>query len=174
MSLPTDEFARLFMQHQQAMLRYIRSFVPSPHDAEEVLQETAAALWKKAEAYDPERPFLGWALRFALYEVRTFQRKNRARAICLDEDMLDVLAAERKEMSVLLEDRRSALSHCLKNLSAEQQRMIVERYYHKRSVQDMAAASRDSATALYKAFKRLRWKLFVCINRTTEADGVPG
>ena len=173
MSLPADEFARLYVQNQHAILRYVRSFVPSPHDAEEVLQETAAALWKKADSYDPDRPFIGWALRFALYEVRTFQRKNRTRAICLGDEMLDVLAAEREEMDSLLRDRRRALTSCLQKLSTEQQQLIVERYYHRKSVQDMAAATSDSPTRLYKVFRRLRWKLFVCVNRAVEMDGAP-
>ena len=168
MALAPDDFAREFMQHQHAILRYIRSFVPSPHDAEEVLQETAAALWKKSENYDPARPFLGWALRFALYECRTFQRKNRRTAICADDAFMDVLAAEREENSDLLEERRLALRSCVSKLKPEQQRMIVERYYHKRTVQDMAASTGDSATRLYKAFRRLRWKLYTCISHNVD------
>ena len=173
MSLPPDDFAREFMRHQAAILRYIRSFVPSPHDAEEVLQETAAALWKKAESYDPSRPFLGWALRFALYECRNFQRRNRRRSVCMDEEILDLLAQERDDSSSLLEARRHALRSCLQKLSPSQQNMILERYYHGRSVQDMAATARDSATRLYKAFRRLRWRLYVCISRNLDQEGAP-
>jgi DNA-directed RNA polymerase specialized sigma24 family protein len=40
-----DQFLRLFVQAEPALLRAIMSLVPNQADARDVLQETAAVLW---------------------------------------------------------------------------------------------------------------------------------
>jgi RNA polymerase sigma-70 factor, ECF subfamily len=44
----------------------VAPLVPNVADAEDIVQQTAIALWEKFDAYDPAQPFTPWACRFAL------------------------------------------------------------------------------------------------------------
>jgi RNA polymerase sigma-70 factor (ECF subfamily) len=70
-------FVRLLLQHQNDLLRDILPLVGFLDDAQDVLQETAAALWRKFGNYDTSRPFLPWAKPFAHHEVLMCLRKRR-------------------------------------------------------------------------------------------------
>ena len=62
---PQSRFIQLFTSHEKQIYRYILSLMPHSQDAQDVLQETAIALYNKIEDYDPTRPFAPWAFRFA-------------------------------------------------------------------------------------------------------------
>ncbi len=50
--------------------RYVAALVPNVADAEDIVQQTALALWEKFDAYDPSQPFTPWAWRFALNKTK--------------------------------------------------------------------------------------------------------
>ena len=58
-----DNFIGLYSKHEPNIRRYVYSLVGDASDTEDVMQETAMALWRKFEDYDPSQPFIGWALR---------------------------------------------------------------------------------------------------------------
>jgi RNA polymerase sigma-70 factor (ECF subfamily) len=158
-----EAFTRRFMEHRGQLLAYVRSFIPDPVEAEEVLQSTAVALWAKAEKYDPSRPFIAWAMRFALVEVRRFRADNKHRSLHLDEAMVesinDAWPARIEEAS----ERRAALRHCLQSLADAHRRLVYDRYYGNRTVQELATTLGESDSTLYKTFRRIRRSLLVCI-----------
>ena len=71
-----EQFMRLFLASERELLRYIMATIPRLSDAQDVLQETAVALWRKIDAYDPTVPFTPWACRFASNEIRAFLRRE--------------------------------------------------------------------------------------------------
>jgi RNA polymerase sigma-70 factor (ECF subfamily) len=75
-----ERFTRLLIQHEPAILRHVMVAVPNRADARDVLQECSVALWRNFADYNPERPFLNWALGFARVEVRRFLRTAQRRA----------------------------------------------------------------------------------------------
>ena len=52
-----DDFLRLLLKSEREILRYVMVLVPQAADAQEVFQETAVALWKQIDKYDPAQPF---------------------------------------------------------------------------------------------------------------------
>ena len=46
-----EEFMRRFLQCQRELLRYVMCIVPNAHDARDIVQNTAVALWKKHSQY---------------------------------------------------------------------------------------------------------------------------
>jgi DNA-directed RNA polymerase specialized sigma24 family protein len=64
------QFLRLFLEAERDIHRYICAILPNPQDARDVLQETALALWEEFDQYDVTRPFVPWAVRFALNKAR--------------------------------------------------------------------------------------------------------
>ncbi len=80
------QFVRLWTRYQAEVRQYVFTLVPHPADAEDVLQEAAARLWENLAKYDPQRPFIPWAIRFAYLEILKWrQRQTRDRLIFSDE-----------------------------------------------------------------------------------------
>ena len=61
-----QRFLSLFLRSEREIFRYVAALVPNLTDAEDIVQQTAIALWEKFDAYDPSQPFTPWACRFAL------------------------------------------------------------------------------------------------------------
>lgn len=64
------QFLRLFLAAERDLFRYLSAILPHPQDARDVLQETALALWEEFDGYDVTRPFLPWAIGFALNKAK--------------------------------------------------------------------------------------------------------
>ena len=67
-----ERFTRLLLEAEPVMLRSVLVMVPNRTDARDILQETAVALWRQFDSYDPQRPFVNWAMGFARIETRRF------------------------------------------------------------------------------------------------------
>src|SRR5215471_11470132 len=93
---------RLLSRHQDALFRYIFALLPHEEDARDVLQETSVALYRKFPEYDPDKPFLAWAYRFAYLEVLKQRERNQRRTRHLSRELLERLAREREEHEPVL------------------------------------------------------------------------
>lgn len=167
-----SQFVSVLLRHQDALLRYILPLVGCFDDAQDVLQETATALWKKFDQYDPQQPFLPWARQFARNEVLMHHRR-RKRYTFLSGALIESLLEDQHGREPLREGRRQALEECLQKLP-EADRALIQRRYADRdaSVQKLAAESSQTANALYKALGRIRRQLLECINRSLAAESV--
>jgi RNA polymerase sigma-70 factor (ECF subfamily) len=159
-------FVRLFLQHQNDLLRSILPLVGSLDDAQDVLQETAAALWRKFDQYDPGQPFLPWAKRFARNEVLMHHRRKR-RYTFLSADLIATLADRHEEHEQFAEQRRGALRNCVEKLPQADRLLLDQRYAGPgTTVQRLAAETGSTANVLYKALARIRRQLLDCISRS--------
>ena len=75
-----DRFMRLFVEHQPRVYGYIRSLLFQKADADDVMQETAALLWKKFDEYEAGTHFDRWAMRVAFHQTRYFRQKKAREA----------------------------------------------------------------------------------------------
>lgn len=73
----TEILVRLLSQYQGDLFRYIFALLPHEEDAQDVLQETCVALYRKFEEYDPSKPFLAWAYSFAFLEILKQRERNQ-------------------------------------------------------------------------------------------------
>ena len=161
----TERFVRLFASAQREVLRYILALVPDLNDADEILQETAVALWKRFDEYKPESPFVPWACGFAVRFVRKHREQKARRDRFLSLEAIDLLVAEPWEEEGILEDRRRALRECLKTLSDDEQLLIERRYSGRTTVAQMAQDTGRDVSALYQALDRVRRRLLQCTSR---------
>lgn len=162
---------RLFLQAERELLRYVMAIVPNVTDARDVVQETALALWRQIDRYDPSRPFIPWACRFALNEARMFLRtESRRRRRHLAEDVVHLLEARRIEVADDLDARRRHLATCVEALP-ERQRSVVQGYYFEdETVEALAARLGKTLDAIYKALQRIRLALQQCVERKLIAE----
>ena len=161
---------RLFLQSERELLRYVMVLVPNVSDARDVVQETAVALWQAIEKYDPARPFIPWASRFALNEARHYLRTERRRKRLIEEDVAALLEARRAEIAPRLDARREYLVECLGRLPEDQRQMIRGYYFDEVPVESLAANLGRTTEAIYKALQRIRQALQACIERKLQVE----
>jgi RNA polymerase sigma-70 factor (ECF subfamily) len=175
---PSDEppddharFMRLFLSSEKEIFRYVAALAPKAADAQDIVQQTAVALWRKFDRYDPAQPFTPWACRFALLEARQFLRRDQRWGAFLDDALVDDLAARRAALGDEMERRFAHLSDCLQKLPPAQRETVESYYYRRTPVEQLAAATGRSVEALYKALQRIRQALLLCVATAMKADG---
>src|SRR6185295_5497082 len=167
-----QRFLSLFLRSERDIFRYLAVLVPNVADAEDIVQQTALALWEKFDAYDPNQPFTPWACRFALNKARQWiERRQRWQAL-LEGGLGEELAQRREELRPELEVRLKHLERCLNKLP-EEQRSLVEGYYYRRdTIEKLSAASSRTVAATYKTLQRVRQALQSCIEDAAKPEGI--
>ncbi|MDX1952211.1 MAG: sigma-70 family RNA polymerase sigma factor [Verrucomicrobiota bacterium] len=166
-----QQFLSLFLRSEREIFRYVAALVPNVTDAEDIVQQTAIALWEKFDAYDPAQPFTPWACRFALNKARQWiERRQRWQAL-LAGGLAEELAQRREELRPEMEVRLKHLEGCIGKLP-EGQRSIVEAYYYQRAgIEKIAESSGRTVEATYKALQRVRNSLLICMESAGKGAG---
>jgi RNA polymerase sigma-70 factor (ECF subfamily) len=171
---PPDDhtrFMRLFLSSEKEIFRYVAALIPKAADAQDVVQLTAVALWRKFDRYDPAQPFTPWACRFALQEARQFLRRDQSWGAFLNDDLVDSLVTRRAALGDEMDRRFAHLSDCLQKLPPDQRETVEGYYYRAAPVEQLAQATGRTVDALYKALQRIRQALQHCVARAMKADG---
>ena len=157
-----ERFTRLLLESEPVMLRSILVFVPNRADAREIMQETAVALWRQFDSYDPKRPFTNWAMGFSRIETRRFLSRQQRRAQ-LTEKAMKALEAEMEHSSSFNSGIERHLTTCLGKLPEKQRRLIRGYYHENRKPEWLAEREGRTVEAIYKAIQRTRRDLQTCI-----------
>lgn len=166
-----QRFLSLFLRSEREVFRYVAALVPNVADAEDIVQQTALALWEKFDAYDPEQPFTPWACRFALNKARQWiERHQRWRAL-LEGDLAEELARRREALRPELESRLRRLEGCLERLPGDQRALVEGYYYRRQDMDQIAAESGRTVASAYKALQRIRQALQNCVESGMEPGG---
>ena len=164
-----ERFTRLLLESEPVMLRSIIIIVPHPADAREILQETAVALWRQFDSYDPERPFINWAMGFARIETRRFLARETRRAQ-LSAKAMEALEQEMQGGHGFDSALEKHLATCLGKLN-EKARRLVQGYYHEgHSPKTLSQREDRSVEAIYKTIQRARRELQACIERQMKSE----
>jgi len=165
-----QRFLSLFLRSEREVFRYVAALVPSVADAEDIVQQTALALWEKFDAYDPAQPFTPWACRFALNKARQWiERRQRWQAL-LAGGLAEELARRREELRPEVERRLAHLEKCVDKLPGEQ-RALVEGYYYRRTgIEALARESKRTVEATYKMLQRVRHALQRCVENAAQLE----
>lgn len=158
-NLVVQEIAR----HQSRLRAFVRCLLVRPSDVDDVLQETNAVLWQKADEFDPETDFWAWASQIARFKVLNQVRTYGRERLVFDLDTLQRLAevAERKVQD--LDKRRDALDHCLKQLPPAQRQLIDLRYTGDHSIEKIAETIGRPEGSIRQTLYRIRMALMACI-----------
>ena len=92
-----DQFLRLYVENEEALRGFVRSLVPTMDQAREVMQETAAVLWRKFEALDSPEDFRRWAFGVAKFEALAFRRDRARDRHVFSDELITMLEAEAAE-----------------------------------------------------------------------------
>ena len=160
---PEENIIGLITKNQGALRAYIYTLLPDPASVDDVLQETNLVIWRKASEYDPARPFMPWACRIALFQVKAARRDSSRDRHVFDPELVDLLAAEGEPVSDPTPAIDSALRDCLAELPEDKRRLILSRYHPGSSVKGLAAGRSETPGALSVELHRIRRILESCI-----------
>ena len=168
------QFLRLFLSSERELFRYVAALVPDISEVEEIIQQTAVALWSKFDQYDPQQPFTPWACRFAINIVKQWAASQQRWKTLATDGLAEQLAGRRDALQPQFEERLQHLGDCLQKLPAEQ-REIIETYYWKQTgVEGIAALTGRTVAAIYKLLQRSRVLLRDCIQQAAQTgDSIP-
>jgi RNA polymerase sigma-70 factor (ECF subfamily) len=162
-NLPQERFLSLFLRSEREVFRYVAALVPNVTDAEDIVQQTALALWEKFELYDPTQPFTPWACRFALNKARQWIERRQHWQALLEHGLGEELAQRRQQLQPEFETRLRHLEACLGRLPPEQRCLVRGYYYERASVETLAERSGRTTAATYKMLQRIRQALQLCV-----------
>ncbi len=165
------EFLRLFLANEREVLRYVLAIVPSLADAQDIVQQTAAALWEKFGLYDRSRPFAPWACRFARIETLRWLKTQKRWRCLLAEGLAEELATRHEARTPEDEARFLRLERCLGKLPDGHRELVAGYYYRRETVELLARARGRTVEAVYKTLQRARQALLDCIRRESAMEG---
>ena len=165
-----QEFLTVFLANEREIFRYVAALVPTTGDVQEIVQQTAVALWEKFDDYDRSRPFAPWACRFALNVSRQWMARRQRWKALLDGGLAEELALRREQLRSEFDERLLHLDQCLQKLPEDQRSLVDGYYFRQLDVDTVAQQAHRTTDAVYKALQRVRRQLCECIERSLGED----
>jgi RNA polymerase sigma-70 factor (ECF subfamily) len=163
-----DRFLRLYVEHEEALRGFVRSLVPTLEDAREVMQETAAVLWRK---FDESVDFRPWAFGVAKFEALAFVRDRARDRHVFGDDVLAALEAGAVAAAETSLQEERALEECLQKLHPAQRTLVEAAYAPGARMDELARASGRTAMSIYKTLHRIRIALVDCTQLALQREG---
>jgi RNA polymerase sigma-70 factor (ECF subfamily) len=167
-----EELAARWTQSQRRVEAFIVSLVVDFHQAADILQNVAMVVVRKREEFDPERPFLPWALQIAQLEVLKHRRTHARDRHVFSEELVEQLAAASGEVEGDLIERRRALFDCIQRVTGRGRQALLLRYVQGLKSSEVAERLGLAAGATRMLLLRVREALRTCIeNHLARAEG---
>ncbi len=166
------DFATLWAESYDRLRTYVRIFVPVLHDADDVLQDTAVAIAKDFDKYDPDRPFLEWAIGVARNRVLQYYRKRgRDRRMIFDVDTVSKIEGSLLELEPHINSYEEPLEFCLQKLPEKSRRMLELRYTCCMSADEIGVQLKMTVQSVYTRLSQIRVALRDCVRRQLQKSG---
>jgi RNA polymerase sigma-70 factor (ECF subfamily) len=158
-----ERFLTLFAHHENDLRTFIRSLLPTWHDADEVLQNSALVIWRKFDQFDPATAFMKWACVIARFEALAYRRKMARDRLVFREDLLELMADEGAREVDTRQAEYEALESCLAAMPEKQRTLLTLAYTPGVKVKELAEQAGSTSAAFYMRLNRLRKDLMHCI-----------
>jgi RNA polymerase sigma-70 factor, ECF subfamily len=169
-----NEIMRLLTAHQGMLYAYILSVHPNRVAAQDILQETNMALWKKRDLFESGTNFKAWAFRFAHFQTLAYLKQVKSRDwLVFSEKLMEAMSEEACEVLEEFDKRSVALKSCLSKLNATDQDLIRSHYQSGLSLAELGSRVGRTRTAIKQALLRIRRNLRTCIEREVRAGAGP-
>jgi RNA polymerase sigma-70 factor (ECF subfamily) len=137
-----DAFTELVHDYERAVFNLTYRMLNDNVEAEDAAQETFLRAFRNLEKYDPSRSFKTWLLSIASHFCIDLIRKRRMSFLSLDEFLpsqwLMISDDDSVEDEAINRERRDWLQEMLTNLRPEERAIIVLRYWHDLSYEEIA------------------------------------
>jgi len=175
---PDEQFLREFTASQRRLFLTILSQVGRPADAEEVLQNTNLAIWRKSDTFEPGTNFAAWSATVAGYEVLKWREKKSRDRLRFSDEFVAAVAREAEANPDLWEERRRVLERCVEKLSDKDRDLLTRRYTpgtdgDEVQGKDVAEMLGRPVNAVYQSLGRIKKTLAECVRRELTKLGAP-
>jgi len=160
------------MLNDKSIYAYILSLVRNTSDADDVMQETSAVMWRKFSNFKEGMDFVAWGMTVARYQVLSFFKKRKNSKVCFSENLTNLIEQEVAKSIPGMNDRLDALKKCVQKLSDKQRSLLKMRYEKNYSIKNIAAYVSKSTSAAFYTLSKIHKLLLQCVNRTLDEDTI--
>jgi len=160
-----EELTALWTSAQPVVAAFLRTLVPRPDEAEELLQQTAVVLVRKFSEYDRSRPFVGWAIGVAKMKVLGYRRDKALERHIFDETLVEQIADDYRQIENELLPVRDLLIQCVSELEGRAREAIRLRYAEQMKTPLIAESLHMSHGAARVLLTRARTTLRLCVEK---------
>lgn len=158
-----EQLAAHWTAAQRTVAAFVRTLITDFHDAEDVLQRVAVALVRKYAQYDPQRPFVAWAIGVAKHECLAFLRQHRRERLLFDDSLLEKIAESYQREAQKSSPYLQFLEECIQELAGRARRAIQLRYVNNLKAVQIAEKMNISPGAARMLLNRARALLRECL-----------
>ena len=158
-----ERFMRLWTIAQPMVAGYVHAMIRDHATAQDVLQETALVIYRRFAEYDESRPFVGWVLGVAKYQVLGQRRDVMRCPVVFDDEVLTGFTETWAALAPAARDEAELVRECLGRLAAHARRLVQMRYFEDLNAGEMATRLGMAAAAVRVALQRVREQLRACV-----------
>lgn len=166
-----EQFTRLWTQAQPSVAGYVRAVVRDVDVAKDVVQETALILLRKFQEWDPNQPFLPWALGIAKFEILAHRRDAGRSRLVFDDALLDAITESWGNAVAEIGNEQTALIDCLETLAPRAREIVRLRYVKEMNMRQIGESLGATAGAVRISMMRIRERLQDCVQRRLRSEG---
>ena len=165
-------FLSLIRENQDAIYAFVLTMVHNSVDAEDIIQETFAVMWRKFDMFQPGTSFTAWGFKIARFQVLRFIDKTCNSKVFISEKLMQSIADRAEAKLETVSPQKEALRHCLKKLTKSDYNLIQTRYEKKITTKKLADIVGVSVHVMYGTMSKIYNRLRLCIRRTLAEESV--
>ena len=163
-SVQIETLMRRFYASQGKLRGYVFSATRDYHATEDILQEIAIVVAKKASVYDKERPALPWFMGIARNQIHRFYRTRGKESVNVSFELLeDCMPCFSSYENENISERQAALRKCVDRLPEKQRRIMQMRYVEELDCSQISKTIDRSVQGIYGLLKRMKAGLRKCV-----------
>ena len=167
----TRQVARHWALAQPKVSAFVTSVVRDFSDRDDILQDIAVAVFESFDSYDPDRPFMAWAMGVARNQVGLYLRRRRRDRLLFDQATVECLEAAFAGVSTVESRELDFLQDCIGKLDGRGRQLCELRYQKGLKPAAISQSIGMANTAVRKALQRIREQLRKCVQKTALAEG---
>ncbi len=146
---------------------YVRSMIFSLHDAEDVIQEVAAAMAENFDQFDQSKALMPWVMGIARHKVVDHIRAKGSAQQTFDGPTMQQISKAFESIEGESDELKIALEDCMRQLKKRPRHVLELRYLREMDIADISERMGLSSNAIYVMLHRIRTSLSQCIQSKT-------
>ena len=157
-----NAFAQLVETYQMPVYNLAYRMLGNANDAEEAAQETFLRAYAQLKKFHADQKFATWLLSICAHHCIDRLRRRRFLWISLEDSALnDALVSDdpAPDDELLRRESQQEIERLLERLSPAHRLVVVLRYWHEQSIEEIAKTTGDSVSAVKVKLHRARQAL---------------
>jgi RNA polymerase sigma-70 factor (ECF subfamily) len=166
----TERFLSLMTPIQARIYAYIFGLRPNRTDADDIMQETITAMWRRFGDYVSGTDFQAWAFTIAKYSVLSHYKRRKNLPHQFNEETIRNLQSKSDYYIDTLDKYAESLHKCVKKLPEKDALFLNLRYDQGQTIQNIARRFDVTKRAVYKILSRIHNILLHCVRQSAREE----